>query len=85
MCNSQLQLHENHIEQGILELGIRHSDSSGNRVSCDFDIDAGPGKHIMFYFLHARLTPENQQHDVSCLELKDNVGTVQTAVEGEYG
>ena len=83
MCNSHLQLHDTDIHQGILELGIRKSDSSGTRVSCDFEIDAGPGKHIMFYFVHAQLTPENQQYDVSCLEIKDNVGNIQTTVESK--
>ena len=51
-------------------------------MSCDFEIDAGPGKHVMFYFVHAQLTPEGEQYDVSCIELKDNVGKVQTIVEG---
>lgn len=51
-------------------------------MSCDFEIDAGPGKHVMFYFVHAQLTPEGQQYDVSCIEIKDNVGNIQTTVEG---
>ena len=70
------------VHQGILELGIRQSDSSGTRVSCDFEIDAGPGKQVMFYFVHAQLTPEGEQYDVSCIEIKDNVGKIQTAVAG---
>ena len=81
-CNYNLRLQDSNIHQGILELGIRQSDSSGTRVSCDFEIDAGPGKHVMFYFVHAQLTPEGQQYDVSCIEIKDNVGNIQTTVEG---
>ena len=85
-CNSALNMDQQSIQQAELELVIRDFVSSGTRVSCDFTIQAGLGKQVMFYFTDVYLGSPNKTDwiDRSCVEIRDVNGYYESVPKGWY-
>ena len=71
-------------QQGELALSISSFTNSDSRVSCDFTVSAGNGRHIMFYFTELYLGAPNitERVDRACIEPRDINGKYETSVTG---
>ncbi|XP_052818252.1 uncharacterized protein LOC128244275 [Mya arenaria] len=72
------------IQQGELELAIHTNTGSDSRVSCDFTVTAGNGRHVMFYFTDLFLGSQNftERVDRACIEPRDINGNYETFLTG---
>ncbi|WAR12656.1 hypothetical protein MAR_026836, partial [Mya arenaria] len=72
------------IQQGELELAIHTYSGSDSRVSCDFTVSAGNGRHVMFYFTDLFLGSPNftERVDRACIEPRDINGNYETFLTG---
>jgi len=85
MCNEKVNMEDDNFYQGELLLSISSFTNSDSRVSCDFTVSAGNGRHIMFYFTDLYLGAPNitERVDRACIEPRDINGKYETSVTGK--
>ncbi|WAR12650.1 hypothetical protein MAR_026830 [Mya arenaria] len=84
LCNEKVDMEAQGIQQGELELAIHTYSGSDSRVSCDFTVSAGNGRHVMFYFTDLFLGSPNltERVDRGCIEPRDINGNYETFLTG---